>query len=88
VATLVLLLSLGALVAVTPSGSIRYPWYLRFANLAGWAASWFFVYRINFYTALLGVPDRAPFWQLGYPLNLYLAGLVTLVIVVVNCLLI
>lgn len=47
VATLVLL-TLGALVAVTtPASSIRDASYLRFANIAGALASWFFLLRMK-----------------------------------------
>lgn len=90
VATLVLLLSLGALVCVSPT--IRYPWHLRFANIAGGSASLFFLYRMRTFGdgvyELLGGPDEKSQWFLTHPRNLVFGAFVTLVIVVINLLLI
>jgi hypothetical protein len=90
VATLVLLLSLGALVCVSPT--IRYPAYLRFVNIAGGAASLFFLYRqktlgdrVN---EMVGGVDREAQWFLKHPKNMWFGGAVTVIIVIMNLLII
>ena len=86
VATLVLLLSLGAQVCVSPQ--IRYPWYLRFANITGGAASLFFLWRMNTFgdkvNSLMGGPDGETQWFMKHPWNLRFGGFVTIVIVIIN----
>ena len=86
-ATLVLLLSLGSLVAVTPPAAIRHAGYLRFANVAAGAASLFFLYRMKWsgdeVNRLLG-SDPGAQWILTHPRNLYLAAVASLALTALN----
>ncbi len=93
VATLVLLLTLGAWVAVTPASFIRDASYLRFANIAGALASWFFLLRMKTFgdevNALMGAaahvkPQWFLRWFLTHPRNLWFGAVVTLAILVFN----
>jgi hypothetical protein len=89
IATLVLMLSLGALVALTPSLTNPYAvWYLSFANIAGACASWFFLVRMKTYGdqlhSLMGGAGKASQWYLKHPFNLLLGAVVTLIILVFN----
>lgn len=86
-ATLVLLLSLGALVAVTPPAN-RHASYLYFANVAGACASWFFLYRMKTFGdqvhMLMGGLDEKTQGFLKHPCNLWFGAAVTLIIVGFN----
>lgn len=86
VATLVFLLSLGALVCVSPT--IRYPAYLRFANIAGGAASLFFLYRMKTFgdkvNQMISGVDQETQWFFRHPYNLWFGAAVTLAIIIIN----
>ena len=90
VATLVLLLTLGAIVCVSPQ--IRYPGYLHFANIAGGAASLFFLWRMNTFgnkvNSMIGGLDGETQWFMKHPWNIIFGGFVTIVIVIINLLII